>query len=209
MREIKVKIYTFEELSSDVQKAVLDKYRFCPIENWDWWQYVYADFIDDVKEKYGVTLDSDNISFDGFYCQGDGASFTHDFTENEVKSLFKSLNIKFRKGLKHIFYEYVLDWIKIERFDFRDYHENSVIVTYSFNYIDDNYGITKSYPLIDEYFYKKATQIEYVIEKWKNELCQDLYSRLQKEYEYLTSDDIVKESIIDAGLEFYKDGELV
>lgn len=89
--------------------------------------------------------------------------------------LLKPLKIKFRKGLENIFFKYVLDYIKIERFDFRDCHKNSVIVTYSFRYIDDNYGITKSYRLIDNYFSKKGTEIERALEKWKNGLCQELY----------------------------------
>ena len=64
---------------TDAQKKwLLEHYRNINVEH-SWWQYTYDDFIE-VAKAFGVETTTDQLSFSGFWSQGDGASFTFDRT---------------------------------------------------------------------------------------------------------------------------------
>jgi hypothetical protein len=79
MRTIKQKIYTFDELSKEVQERVIDEWRI----NDD-----LAELPDELDFKLDLLLASNNITFEQEpkiyyslnYCQGDGAMFEGAFT---------------------------------------------------------------------------------------------------------------------------------
>ncbi len=47
------------------------------------------------------------------------------------------------------------------------------------------------------------------VTQYVRELCKDLYRSLEKEYDYLTSDEAVKETLIDNDYKFDEEGNLV
>lgn len=67
--------YTYNELSPEAKKAALEKMRYVTTEHFEWWDYVYEDWIERLAEM-GYETDADHIWFSGFWSQGDGASFT-------------------------------------------------------------------------------------------------------------------------------------
>ena len=71
MREITTKVYQFNELSDDAKEVARDWWREGGL-NYDWWEGVY-----DMASEAGVVLgiNMGNISFSGFWSQGDGACF--------------------------------------------------------------------------------------------------------------------------------------
>lgn len=196
MRNVNETVYLFNELPEAVQKNVIENNRYINVDDSFWFNFIYEDFVFTVKEKYGVTLDYNEISFSGFYSQGDGASFTHTFSEEELARLIDALNISFRHGLKNLFIEYCE--AKIQRISNYYSHEGTVsayILAYS-----------TGHDRIDNYFEKKAEELEKAVEKWKNELCRELYSELTTEYEYETEDEAVANTLDAIEDEYYIDG---
>ena len=59
-------------LSKTRRENLLEKNRYRDVEYHDWWDFVYEDFKEQMKEL-GITVI--DINFSGFWCQGDGAWF--------------------------------------------------------------------------------------------------------------------------------------
>lgn len=66
--------YTFDELSEDAKKKALDKTRDWTTTDYEWWDYVYEEWIEKLAGM-GYETDAKKIWFSGFWSQGDGASF--------------------------------------------------------------------------------------------------------------------------------------
>ena len=60
------------ELPENIQKKVLEEYRDWTTDH-DWWDYIYENWIEKLG---GLGFNDVEISFSGFWSQGDGASFT-------------------------------------------------------------------------------------------------------------------------------------
>lgn len=63
----------FEELTDAQKRQVLDRYRDINTDGLDWFDFVYEDYISELKSLGFYDID---ICFSGFWSQGDGASFT-------------------------------------------------------------------------------------------------------------------------------------
>lgn len=72
MEEVKIKVYTLEELSDEVQQKVIDDHRDINIDHY-WYQVIDWEKQDELKEK---GYKNPSIDFTGFGSQGDGACFT-------------------------------------------------------------------------------------------------------------------------------------
>lgn len=124
-------------------------------------------------------IEVDDMNFSGFYSQGDGASFTGEISD------FKKFAEK--TGLE-----------KLARFS-KVIEENLTMKIKRYNV--DVYGSYVSHPAIEN-------PIEGKLREVKEELCEKLYRILEEEYDYLTSNEVVKETIIANGYEFTEGGEL-
>ena len=190
-QERKVTTYTFSELSEEAQEQVISNYR----QNFDF--SLYQDgVLDDIKEKYPHIEDMD-ISYSGFWSQGDGASFTgyldldwllteSGFLTDEQKELVRDIDCTFNRGHS------------------RYYHSSTcrtdLEVTEFAEHIQDNdYLIVKLIAPIEEY-------LQDVVEDYRQDVCYEIYSALEKEYEYLTSHEAIREWADE--LEFLENGEI-
>ena len=216
-------IYSFEELSPEAQQNALDGSRDINVDYHGWEDGVTEDFKEEMKN---IGIDDITISYTGFNSQGDGASFTSD--DIDTRKLFDAVGIKSNKALNmeaaderssgenSEFYD-LLDTMEdigqvdrnrikpeelrvwIERTDSRHYHYNTVAARVEI--WDEPDGWEEPYGFLDE-LGDKVT--EYV-----RGLCKDLYRSLEKEYDHLTSDDAVKETLIDNDYEFDEEGNLI
>ena len=83
MKMISLHVYQFDELDNTAQKVAREWFRK-DYPDYEWWDTVY----DDAKEVatfLGVEIDK--IYFSGFWSQGDGASFTGRFRSDDLKTL--------------------------------------------------------------------------------------------------------------------------
>lgn len=184
MREVTIKVFQFNELTAKAQEKVLEKFRYINVEH-DWYEPVYEGF-EELAAEYGIKVD--DMSFSGFYSQGDGASFTGeivDFKKFAEKTGLKRL-VPFSKAI-----EYNLE-MKITRVTYQYYHSNTVEADIR----DGGY-----YPHL-------SNLIDFCLEEIKNKLCDKLYKDLENSYEELTSDEIVADTIRANNYEFTEGGEL-
>ena len=89
--------------------------------------------------------------------------------------------------------------VTIERTDSRHVHFNTVRANVEI--WDDPDGWEEPYGFTDE--------LEDKITEYVRGLCKDLYRDLEKEYDHLTSDESVKETLIDNDYEFDEDGNII
>jgi hypothetical protein len=180
--------------------ALIEQHRDFNVEHIDWWDCVYDDFVDYASER-GFDTTTKSIQFSGFWSQGDGASFTSDI---DIPTF-----IQFHK------LEWAYPWImkllesggtvdaSVERISHRYSHENTCRATVSahddfFYLIDTNGDETREAVLAewDKLMISDIDQLEKDVEQTRLELCRELYRSLEAEYEHLTSDEAVWESIV-------------
>lgn len=208
------KLYTFDQLSDRAKERALDKHRQVNADGLDWWDAVY----DDAKIIAGMLGFGDiDIAFTGFWSQGDGASFTGEWSPrpydldavkdhapnddklHEIAALFGTLSTSHKR--------YNIS-AKVERISSHYVHENTVRPTIDFNYPDefDDWNefqqmvFTAANPEPGQDYEDSLTDAVIYF-------CQWIYRQLEVEYDGLTSDDAVAEYLSDSEYQFTEEGD--
>jgi len=192
MTKLEVTTYSFSELCEESKQEAVESLFDINVE-YDWYEFI-AESFEDENKYFKVT----KVYFSGFSSQGDGAMFEYSGIKDELlhkiidnlktttreKWVLKNANI-YGNGKQTGHY----------------YHENSCSHT-----IDHDcfvYG-TRLYEVVDKWF----SDIEDgIIEEYRN-MAQDLYRTLEKEYDYLTSEECIIETIEVNEYEFLENGTL-
>lgn len=191
MRTETINIFRYSELSEEAKKVALEEYRDINIYE-GWWDPIYEGFKEDAKQQ-GFNVD--RIYFSGFHSQGDGAMF-----EGAVNSNFKF------KGIRPIVQK-LID-TKLITFYSRFTHSGHYYHHKSYhNIFDIDFNKKRHFDNLEDYLYG-GFWIETMISDKYEELCKELYSRLQKYYYELISDEEVAEAICANGYEFYESGKI-
>lgn len=199
MNIVETKTFKFDELSPEAQQVAIDQYRndeFYPFD--DWYDFIKSDF-HEILELIGFyNIDS---CFSGFYSQGDGASFTADYTykkgclnaiknyapnDKELYSIVKSI-VSHQKDNG-----YKLECIIT--------HSGSMYIHSSTMCFDWSKGN-------DSCFEWKNNSVEDEIEQLFKDLADWYYSKLYNEYEYLMSDECIIENIESNEYDFLESGK--
>jgi hypothetical protein len=189
-------------VKSEHRNALLEKYRCINVEYDKWWDCVYADFKEDMRE---VGICVDRMHFSGFGSQGDGAGFEGSFDNlrTYLDHHHKDQYPMIRKLLASDGYVYVTSRGMY-------CHANSMVFSIEH---DTFYRLIecptefqeKIVDAWDRQLEDEASDFEKdVIEQWRSYM-QDLYRKLKEEYYYLTSDEAVWEAIVANELDM--DGE--
>jgi len=197
----KIDVYDFEDLQKSENKSikenVLDAWRRGDSPNNDM-DFFLEDLQNEIiPQKYPIFYDFE-INYSGFWCQGDGASFTCKLYDSKLKDLLSMLNLKPSSKLLNSI-EYVD--IRIERICGIYCHRNTV--TPSVDLRMEFY-----YPLSDD-LDDLQNEIEDKLEIWKDNLCEEIYKMLEEHYEYMLSDEYILEHIEANEYEFTEDGQKV
>ena len=188
--------YSFEELPKNIQIGTLDLYRDWNLNSWN--TNGWADFvIENEKEdliSYG--FESPEIQFSGFCSQGDGASFTADVDLEKWILAVPTYRDKFR-----IFLNPDMEFNAVI---FRK--KNAPFCHYSHDKtIEADVTITKD---CTEEVGKLADELQDALTEDAQETSRSIYLELEKEYEYLSSDEAIKESFIDNEYQFTAEGKI-
>lgn len=203
MREKIIKLYKFDELDPDVQEKVIDKHRTMLVDD-SWWYESTIDFHTDELQNMGFNKVS--IYFSGFWSQGDGAVF-------ECKSIdFDTILEKF---VKENFLD-IYTWYMDGRIEFgfsihrgSSYYSHERTARFEVDYLEvitDDELTQKEYDDLKELYQKRIDEFENWMEDWRLDYCHKIYKELENDYEYQTSDDAIKESLIINEYEFLEDG---
>jgi hypothetical protein len=140
-----------------------------------------------------------NINFSGFYSQGDGASFT--CKRIDVKQWIIKNNLKKYGRLVKLIDSNVLDISGcIKRDRWHNYiHWNTISVYLNVSYYGDYKSNLSNIGIL-------ISQLEDDIQEHAQELSKEIYRDLEKEYDYLMSDECIQETILANDYEFEQYG---
>jgi len=195
MRTKSYDVYKFEELSKEGQEKALEKMRDINV-NYNWWDYSLEYWTEEL-DKLGFT--DANINFSGFWSQGDGASFTAGIDGGKYIKANK-LGKQFRSLLNIINKEWTVSG-KVYRIDHHYSHEYTVSVSIESDYYTED---ETRYNRIENQLQELQA---YILEDVRT-LSRKIYKELEKEYEYQTSDEQVKDTILANEYEFNERGGL-
>ena len=185
-------------MTDEHEQALIGKYRDFNVDHIDWWDCTYDDFREDMKAKH---IEVKDMSFSGFWSQGDGASFTghvtdnkaflqaHDISEDDYPAIHRLL--AYDGGFS----------IDINRSMSRYVHENTVsaeiVAADGFVHIlpsdDFRDHIISQW---DEELMLEYDRLQKEVTGIIRDYCRQLYKSLEDEYDYLTSDEAVWEAIV-------------
>jgi hypothetical protein len=188
MRKETITIYEFEELPTAVQAEIIEKNHSMNVPS-GWWTETY-DMSKDLLSLMGIEIDV--INFTGFYSQGDGAYFTGNY----------------------IYTAGAGEAIKTSGFDVPELIE----IANRIQAIQKNHNYTLTANIVkNDNRYCHSNSVDIAVYNTESEElkqclrdCMDwIFLQLKKEYEYLTSKESIKESIIYQENEYYIDGRII
>ena len=202
-------VFTFDELSDDAKQTAIGAARDWNVDH-DWWDIVYDDF-ERICDIIGIDLDtkpiplmngktrqSPKIWFSGFCSQGDGASFegTYSYKKGASKSIREyAPNDRELHGI-------VDRLTAIQR---KHFYGLSFGVSQSGRHCHEM--TMQGYATDRDGYETDAETSGNVLDELRS-LAQWLYSALESEYEWLTSDENVAENLRANECEFTSDGNL-
>jgi hypothetical protein len=197
MKAIQIKLYTFKELGKIAKQKALTDFRYLNVD-FNWWEDEYQDFINLCAEM-GITVDEANIKFKGFYSQGDGSAFSAVINFSKLADAIRLHSWKrYAPTQDFKFPELTVD-ARVMRLVGKGLlpSEPQIIARYRFYDVVTDLGIyivsqNKDYDRIFEELEK--------LEEWLRQIAKTLnaylYQSLQNQYEFLTADNSVKESLL-------------
>lgn len=215
MKTKTINVYSFDELSEKAKQKALENLYDINVDH-DWCDFIYDDF-KSICATIGVDADKKEMFFSGFSHQGSGSCFYADI------DLFKLI-----EGIKNKeFLNYAPNLEKDNRFNVSPCDvDKRVLNLIGEGIIDCScsfVGRERSYSVKVDYTFdwqdnkcvnyenimRQSLKLEEWIEDIASELNSLLYSLLEKEYEYLTSEEAIIETIKSNEYEFDESGNLL
>jgi hypothetical protein len=193
---------------------VIDKHRDINVDMGDWYEFT----IDDWKERLAeMGFENSDILFSGFWSPGDGASFTSDSVPGPHTDPGVMLAWNQLLGAAALIGETItedpedLAYGSVKRFrGSHYYHENTVDLDW--NWSDPPYENYTSPEGMQPFVDALVAVVESYfnnLEDTVTDLCRQIYRDLEKEYEYLTSDEAVEETLDANEYQLDEDGDIV
>lgn len=181
MKTKTIELFDFSELSESAKAKVLQEQRDINTD-YDWYKWSLEDWERDLES---MGFDDVNISFSGFWSQGDGASFTSGsidiekfLTAQKAKGRFKAI----LKAIKANKAEFITS---IDRIDHHYSHEYTVRAYVEYNSLEDKFTPNQD----------QANELESFLTDTVRTLSRKIYRELEKEHEHLTTDAAIIDTI--------------
>ena len=190
-------VYKFDELSESAKQKAIDDYRQDGFDH-DWWDAVYED-AKQIGEVIGIEID--NIYFSGFSSQGDGACFEgkYAYAKGSAKE------IKDHAPQDEELHRIARDLQKLQK---KNFYSLSAKVKQSGHYSHEYCTEIEVYDNLNSY-----GDVTIETEKALSELLRDfmrwIYKQLEQDWDYLSSDEQIIETIQANEWEFDENGDMV
>jgi hypothetical protein len=182
-----------------MNKELLEKYRDINVVDTDWYEAVYEWFTEDMA---AIGIEVKNIYFSGFWCQGDGACFEGSVVD--WGKFLPSIGYDDHVLIDHAREYWTFSCVHNDRY----YHEYSTefrcYLPVPRSYINKEDFIGGYSPYMDSFLshawynvlsqYSDQNFSETIADIFRGYM-RDLYHKLEAEYECLTSDEAVWETI--------------
>ena len=193
---------SFENLSDSAKVSAIESNRDINVDHDDWADPYIEGFVEDM-EKAGVS--DVEVEYSGFWSQGDGASFTGVVRGDEDKSILinKEIGMAVPKEVLENIY------ISIKKTDSRYSHSSTMVAEVEVDgddeveiYIGPDVNVTLDVE-------QQCELIQPKVEEWAKGKADELYDKLEKAYEDLSSDESVTATLIANDYEFDADGNII
>ena len=183
---------------NNIPEEVIDKYREINVYD-GWWDYVYDLFAERMKQ---VGIHVENMMFSGFWSQGDGACFEGCVDDPDLFMFKHDLVRQYPYIYKTLEHDGTLNVVSCHSGHY--YHAYSTTISVEVDDFDCLLGYDTDTQIqgavidvLDEKLYDELTDFEQSCTEIFRDYMHELYATLRKEYEYLTSDEVVIEAIKD------------
>ncbi len=207
---IETTVYYLEELSESAKDSAREWYRTRAFY-YEWYSFLFEDF-DAICEILGVHLKSRPVRlmgggtrqdpciwFTGFWSQGDGASFEGSYSyANGAAAAIRAY-----APLDDRLHQIADDLAAVQR---RNFYQLSAEIGKQGRYCHEYcmaIAVTRDSPVWQD----MTADAEDVVIEALRDLARWLYRKLEAEYDYLSSDDVVDDSISESGFTFTGDGQ--
>ena len=211
MRTKTTTIYLFDELSDEAKQTAIDSNRYTEVEFFDWWGSSFEMFAEaadlfglDIRQTRKSFADGGHrydptIFFSGFSSQGDGACFEGCYAYK--KGALKAAKQAFPTDSELL--RIVRDLQTLQQRNF-----------YQLTATAKHLGIYNHSGCMDIAVDRADGKAfsgddEESLEQLFRDFADWIYSSLEKEYDYLTSDEAVAESLRANEIEFTEDGQTI
>ena len=179
--------YTFDELTDEQKKKAIEKFRDINT-HYDW----HDDTISDFKEALKILgFKNVTISYSGFWSQGDGASFTGEFI---IPSDNDTLTMRLSKFMSEH------PWLHNANESLFKHYEGMIFSE------EDKDLPCEIYRIGHHYSHSNTITCDHDgVKDFARSFSDLIYETLEKEYDHLTSDEVVKETLISNEMEFRSD----
>lgn len=196
MRTVEKDVFEFSELSEQAKEKARAWYREGALD-YDWYDCIFED-AKTIGELFGLYIDK--IYFSGFWSQGDGASFTGSY--------------KYRKGAAAAVKAYAPQDTELHRIaaelqkiQARQFYKlEATISSGRSRYCHEN-SVDIEVAHADS-IYRDIGDTGEALADTLRDYMRWIYRQLEKEYDWLNSDEQVDESILANGYEFNEDGSI-
>ena len=195
------KIGKFNEWPKDVQSKILDNLRHINVDM-PFWNECTLDMLKQDLELMGFW--EPDISYSGFWSQGDGASFTS--SGFDLSQYVKTQADK--SNLAPMWHDILPEPPRFP--DVIDNHVKTTIYRCSYHYSHVN-----TCHLSMEYYDDGFPHVRQWIGEWQDtmeefrrDICHKIYRLLEDEYEYMVSDKAIRETIDANEYEFDENGDI-
>lgn len=182
-------------VASSQRTALLEKYRYINVEHNNWWDCVESDFIEDMKQ---VGIQVDKTYFSGFWSQGDGACFVGSL--DNALTYLNHHHVDQFPMLRKLIEMGGSVWATSHHRG-RYYHSSSVSINAECEAFwqcanpksELQEAVIQRW---DDMVDKEIVDFEAALaEQWRTYM-NDLYTKLEEEHDYLTSDDAVWDTLV-------------
>ncbi len=180
-------VYELEE----VKEKAIEKNRFINVDFDDWSDFIIEEWQEKLKN---IGFCNPKIYYSGFCSQGDGSCFDNDSYHIDLDLLLNHVDLTDEEKARLYDLKSELE-IKIEVINHHYNHENTRKI-YILHYIDNK---------DDEELIEK---FEELLEELRIELCKEIYVDLEDEYNYLTSDKAILETLQANSYYFESNGDI-
>ena len=194
-----IQLYEFDELPEDIRKKVVDRLGRINVD-YGWWEFVYDDFFR-LAKTFGIEVNLKKTFFTGFYHQGQGSSYTAYVDTGKLIQCIKDRAWKeYAPDLEFNFPEITSAILRIRKLiisnviDFggcvRPTNRETAIYT---DFDTTKYTVCKCQNPVN--VEKAIEQTEELVSVVCEELNHFLFRSLRDEFDHLTSEEAIVETI--------------
>lgn len=189
MKTKTLKLYEYGELPDDIKAKILENHRYINVDD-SWWHEGEVDYWKDELKAEG--FEDAEIAFSGFYSQGDGASFTASVNIETFLRKHRAIT-RFKKLLPLV---PVGDLsARIVRVGYHYVHEYTVKAEAGMAWRNETESLAGL-----------RSELQRFLTERVRELSRKIYRSLETEYEFLTSDEAIIETLEANEYTFRDDG---